>query len=111
MSRDVTPPTHKLELEMPRATIWLWLSFAAIVIVYQPTNVHWYNIVTNRGKFVMAVLQICGGPQTSIGNASLVNNCKLGGLNVHDIVDDHRQLLELRLLFRTYCSSLATFLF
>ena len=69
-------------------TIWLWLSFAAIFIVYQPTNVHWYNIVTNRGEFVMkktswaynpaftvigelfaAVLQICGGPQNSVGNA------------------------------------------
>ena len=34
-------------------TIWLWLSFAAIFIVYQPTNVDWYNIVTNGGEFVM----------------------------------------------------------
>ena len=46
-------PHTKLELEMPRATIWVWLSFAAIFILYQPTNVHWYNIVTNRGEFVM----------------------------------------------------------
>ena len=46
-------PHTKLELEMPRATIWLWLSFAAIYNVYHPTNVHWYNIVTNRGEFVM----------------------------------------------------------
>ena len=46
-------PHTKLELEMPRAIIWLWLSFAAIFIVYQPTNVHWDNIVTNRGEFVM----------------------------------------------------------
>ena len=46
-------PHTELELEMPRVTIWLWLSFAAIFIVYQPANVHWYNIVTNRGEFVM----------------------------------------------------------
>ena len=46
-------PHTKLELEMPRVTIWLWLSFAAIFIVYQPTNVHWYNIFTKGGEFVM----------------------------------------------------------
>ena len=48
-------PHAKLELEMPRVTIciWLCLFFAAIFIVYQPTNVHWYNIVTNRDEFVM----------------------------------------------------------
>ena len=46
-------PHTELELEMPRVTIWLWLSFAAIFIVYQPTNVHWYNIFTNGGEFVM----------------------------------------------------------
>ena len=80
-------PHIKLELEIPTATIWLWLSFVAIFILYQPTNVHWYNIVTNRGEFVItkswaynltftvigelfaAVLQICGGPQKSVGNA------------------------------------------
>ena len=39
-------PHTQLELEMPRATIWLWLSFAPIFIVYQPINVHQYNIVT-----------------------------------------------------------------
>ena len=46
-------PHTKLELEMPRVTIWLWLSFVAIFIVYQPTNVHWYNIFTNGGEFVI----------------------------------------------------------
>ena len=48
-----TLPHTELELEMPRATLWLWLSVAAIFIVYQPKNVHLYNIVTNRGVFVM----------------------------------------------------------
>ena len=41
----------------------------------------------------------------------LVNECKPGGFNIYDIVGDHRQLFELRLLFGTYCSSLATFHF
>ena len=61
--------------------------YSHLVHLDNHTNLHWYNLVTNRGEFVMkkswpyniaftvtgelfaAVLQICGGPQTSIGNA------------------------------------------